>query len=514
MALLPLSTYNIIEIGVLVAVVAIMFIYRSQHALPPGPNPIPVIGRTGFPVANLEAFKNWAEKYPDIMTLRVWGQNVIVLNSLKATSEILVNRAASTSIRPQRVMCHELVGYAHSTSQTNNMAEHRIFRRLVATALSTRASQKYWGVEEREVRKATLHMLTAPGESTIAIKRASSEIVWNVAYGYKTESDGDAFIQNIADYMKVYQRLMRPGEFLVDILPFLKHLPAWFPGAGFKQQAVEWKETKETIHEIPFQRVKHDLAAGTATPSFAAHLIEERALDSKAGSKFDEEHIKLAAGSIYTGGNDNNTSSVQSLLVAMLMFPEVQKKAQVELDRVIGRDRLPGIDDQLDLPYCGAIVQEVLRWQPATPFALPHALDKDEEYQGYVLPKGSTVFANVWAMTRDPTLYPSPEAFIPERHLKIDAKGNLKVEAARNALAFGFGRRVCPGSHLAEAMVFAGVITILWACDLSRPVGTENFEIEYETYGVHWPKDFPIAFKERFPGAMDILRSAVYDADK
>ncbi|EJT98944.1 cytochrome P450 [Dacryopinax primogenitus] len=503
-----MSLTTFVEICVLSALVALYFVLRSQRLLPPGPNPIPLLGRIKFPVSRLDKFQLWAQKYPDIMTLRIWGQNVIVLNSVQAANDILEKRAASTSIRPQRVMAHELVGYKNSTSQTNDMLQHKLFRRLFATALSQRASQNFWEMEELEMRKAALHMLTVPGDSTNALKRAMSAIVFYVGYGYNIKNDGDAFITKIADYMKVYQRLLRPAEFLVDILPSLRHIPEGLPGAGFKRSARQWKATKEHIHEEPFQRVKRDMEHGNALPSFTQHLLD-RLPDQKVSFKYTEEHIKLAAGSIYTGGNDNNTSCVQSLLVAMILFPHVQSKAQAELDQIVGRDRLPCIDDLNDLPYCGAIVQELLRWQPPTPFALPHALDQDEEYHGYVLPKGATILANVWAMTRDATIYPSPEEFIPERHLSIQEDGSIRLPATRLALAFGFGRRVCPGTNLAEAVVFAGVITILWSCTVSRPPGTENDPIEYETYGVHWPKDFPISFKERFPGSLDLLSKAI-----
>ncbi|KZO99694.1 cytochrome P450 [Calocera viscosa TUFC12733] len=514
MALLSLSPHIVLELVSLGFFIALYLIHRSHRLLPPGPNPIPVIGRVHFPVTRLDLFKKWGESYEDVMTLRIWGRSVIVLNSQRAAFELLEKRAAITSIRPKLIMAHELVGYKDSTSQTNDLALHKMYRRLFATALSARTSQRYWPMEERELRKATLYMLAVPGCSTAALKRAMSAISFFVAYGYNIESDGDAFIDKIVAYMRVYQRILRPGEFLVDIIPILRHLPTWFPGAGFKHQAVHWKQNKEDIHDVPFQRVKRDMATGKALPSFTSTLLEELAIDPMAASKYSEEHVKRAAGSIYTGGNDNNTSSIQSLLVAMLLFPAVQEKAQTELDRVIGRERPPSVADRDILPYCAAIVQEILRWQPATPFALPHALDQDEEFRGYVLPKGTTIMANVWAMTRDESVYPRPEEFIPERHLIVDEKGLRLRETARHLVTFGFGRRVCPGSALAESVVFAGVVSILWACTISRPSGTENFEIEYETFGVRWPKEFPIKFEPRFPGAMDILRSAVYDAEQ
>jgi len=77
-----------------------------------------------------------------------------------------------------------------------------------------------------------------------------------------------------------------------------------------------------------------------------------------------------------TAGADTTTSSVQTVILAMLHYPEVQRKAQAELDRVLHRGkRLPGYEDQSDLPYITAMMKEVLRWQPVTPISTPCTLD-------------------------------------------------------------------------------------------------------------------------------------------
>ena len=80
----------------------------------------------------------------------------------------------------------------------------------------------------------------------------------------------------------------------------------------------------------------------------------------------------------------------------MTLYPEVQNKAQEELDRVVGSDRLPGFQDRDDLPYINAICLELLRWLPAVPLGTPRRLLVDEEYNGYHIPKGSMVLINAW----------------------------------------------------------------------------------------------------------------------
>jgi cytochrome P450 len=89
---------------------------------------------------------------------------------------------------------------------------------------------------------------------------------------------------------------------------------------------------------------------------------------------------------------------MQILFLAILLFPEVQKKAQQELNSVIGRDRLPDFGDQERLPYIRAICLELLRWRPIVPLGIPHRSIVDDEYRGMFIPKGSLVIGNTWSV--------------------------------------------------------------------------------------------------------------------
>jgi cytochrome P450 len=103
-----------------------------------------------------------------------------------------------------------------------------------------------------------------------------------------------------------------------------------------------------------------------------------------------------------------------ALCCALANNPEVQKKAQAELDIVLGPKRLPLITDRVELPYLNAVVKELARWYTPAPvgttsislcrfvtpltygLALVHMNKEDDEYDGYFIPKGTTIFPNVW----------------------------------------------------------------------------------------------------------------------
>ena len=82
--------------------------------------------------------------------------------------------------------------------------------------------------------------------------------------------------------------------------------------------------------------------------------------------------------------------------MAMALFPEAQRKAQEEIDRVVGTDRLPTFEDRENLPYVDALVKEALRWHPVVPMGVPHVTTEDDIYEGYFIPKGSILLPNIW----------------------------------------------------------------------------------------------------------------------
>jgi len=130
---------------------------------------------------------------------------------------------------------------------------------------------------------------------------------------------------------------------------------------------------------------------------------------------------------------------LQTFFLAMVLNPGVMKKAQDELDRVVGKGRLPDFSDWDSLPYIDAIMKEVIRWNPPLPFGIPGRVTRDDVYRGYFIPAGATVLQNVWAIGRDSNLYPDPEAFNPDRFLK-DEKLDPSVLNPEDRI-FGAGRR-------------------------------------------------------------------------
>ena len=161
----------------------------------------------------------------------------------------------------------------------------------------------------------------------------------------------------------------------------------------------------------------------------------------------------------------------------MAIHPEIQQRAQNEIDQLLGGERLPVLSDQDDLPYISAIIKEVYRWHTPLPVSIPKALMEDDVYKGYLLPKGATVLENVWAIFQDPVVYPEPHVFNPERFLK-DGKLDRSVKDPEDRV-FGSSRRICPGKHFANRAIFLRFATILATFDIEPGVNDKG-EVESE----------------------------------
>jgi cytochrome P450 len=168
----------------------------------------------------------------------------------------------------------------------------------------------------------------------------------------------------------------------------------------------------------------------------------------------------------------------------MIAHPEFQKRAQAELDEVVGRSRIPNFSDAPSLPYIQAMIKELLRWRPSLPLGVPHSTTEDDWYDGMFIPKGTTCLVNLWQCHHDTAVYGDDAAsFNPERYL--DAKGKIVPGPAETRedghSAYGFGRRACVGRHVANNSLFISIATTLWAANLERVRDESGEEVRLDT---------------------------------
>ncbi|KDQ53882.1 hypothetical protein JAAARDRAFT_415303 [Jaapia argillacea MUCL 33604] len=358
------------------------------------------------------------------------------------------------------------MGWDRMISLMRYGSEWRDYRRVFHQHFNQLAVDKYQSIQTRESRAFLRRLLETPEDFYDHIRLTFTATIMDIAYGITVTDKNDKLMIISEAAVQSASIAAVPGAFLVDFIPILKYVPAWFPGAGFKRKAEEWRRLKDMFVNEPFDTVKGGLHGGSAMrPSIASTLLQNLPEGNAEEAEFRDRNVVASA---YVGGADTTIASIRVLFLALTTHPDVQKCAQAELDTVIGNSRLPDFSDPERLPYINALIKETLRWLPITPLGVPHNSTEDDVYNGFLIPKGSIVFGNVWSILHDPVAYPEPEKFKPERFLK-DGKLNSEVRDP-NIAAFGFGRRICPGRHLSDNGMYSLVSSLLSVFDIGPPL--------------------------------------------
>ncbi|KAJ7460266.1 cytochrome P450 [Mycena latifolia] len=467
---------------------------RSHLPLPPGPAKLPLVGNLFDIPAHFqwEKYMEWSKEYDsDIIHLNLAGQSVIVLSSLEATTALLEKRSSIYSDRPDIPMVTdpELMGWDFNVAIMKYGDTWRRNHRLLNETFNVKAARQYRPLELRASRALLPRLLDHPDAFLDHFYQMAGEVIMAVTYGIHVLPSNDPYIIVAHTVVQNAAVAAVPGRFLVNSFPSLKYVPSWFPGAGFKRQATEWSKTVRAMRDLAFAETKRQMESGVAPRSFTVEHLEGLRNEDVY---YQEKDVKASSSTMFAAGADTTVSSLSTFVLAMLLNPDAQKRAQAEIDSITGGKYLPDFDDEASLPYVSALVKEFLRWRNVLPVALPHLLTTDDEYRGYRLPAGSMILGNTWAILHDEVMYPDPHAFKPERFL-IDGKPNPAVRDPD--AAFGFGRRICPGRHVATSSVWITVVSILATFDIQKAIDDMGNVVEPTGECVSGLVSVPLPFK-------------------
>ncbi|KAH6918177.1 O-methylsterigmatocystin oxidoreductase [Coprinopsis sp. MPI-PUGE-AT-0042] len=411
--------------------------------LPPGPRGIPFLGNVvEFSTGKLwETFQKWSHRYGEPQAIDSNGTRDLSANSMQSISDLFEKRGQNFSDRPQSPSLDMLgIGWNWGLVDSNSFwkANRRVFHRSFAQG----EVLGYLPLVEQHVSLYLQRLAGDPASFAKFTKELFGATLIHISYGDGDDTYTSRIFERVEGVGRAFADMLVPGRFLVDTFPFLRHVPAWIPGAGWKRQLADLAALARRVYDSTFEEAVVHLrnAPPSAHPSVLKTLFAELPSENTEDHSAQEELIKSSTFVAYLA---------IALILALAMHPEVQTSCQQELDAVVGLYHLPKPSDLANLPYIRAVVEEVLRWHLVVPLGLPHVVRQDDEYNGYFIPKGTVVFANNWAVAHDANVFDNPMEFRPERYLK---DGRLEYSfLSSNSAAFGFGRRICPGRHLALA---------------------------------------------------------------
>ncbi|KAJ8593655.1 cytochrome P450 [Rhizopogon salebrosus TDB-379] len=482
--------------------------YRANHShlpLPPGPPSLPIVGSIlsfDDPTRPWQSFNAWKSTYGDIIYARLFNTPVIVVNSEEVAKDLFESRSAIYSDKSQSIV------YKHFAADfTAGLMPYgkrwRIQRRILHQSFGQAAIPTYHPRLLRGARKMLFRFLQNPTDYTSNFKMFPPSCMLPIVYDRELEGKDDYVFHAVQRYLELVNAGLAPvSTAIMETFPFLLRLPTWFPGATFKRASVECLRAGHGVKEVTFKDVKERMASHGTT---ASCLVVDN-LKSMKGFEDDvfATTVKEAAFTAYAVFILPFSQTISTLLMfffAMALHPEVQAKAQADIDRVVGKDRLPDFSDRAALPYLDAITRETHRWHPVFPMSIPHSTTTSDMYKGYFIPKGVVVIANTWAITHDEKKYPCPDEFRPERFLHED--GSLTDDDMH--LAFGWGRRICAGLHLADASLWIAIASFLATFSVLKALDEHGNEIpivpKFTTDIAIHPETFPCRVVPRFRGA-------------
>ncbi|KAJ2913746.1 hypothetical protein MD484_g6664, partial [Candolleomyces efflorescens] len=419
----------------------------------------------------------------DILSVRALGTTIVVIDTVSIAVELMDKRSSRYSSRPETVMAKELLGWEYLMGTLPYGEKWKDRRRMFVQHFRPTDTSIIHPQEHEFVARLLVELNRTPEEFFEVLRGSIGGFIISLAYGIPIKARGDPYLELSEKSSQVFTDAVTPGSYFVDLFPILKHIPAWFPGAGFQRKARELRPISAKLKSSPFKEAVTNFGTPLARPSFvsiALGAMDENAVDAEN----QKEVIQDTAAMFYMAGTDTIVSSLLSWIWVMLKNPLIQHRVRIELDRVLD-GRLPDFGDQDQLPYLMATLMESMRLAPPAPIGGPHLNTEDDVFGDYFIPRASIIVPNIWSMLRREDEYgPDASSFNPDRFLSPDGRINPKV-LDPHLVAFGFGRRSCPGAHIGRSMVWLAAASLATIFEWREPLGEDGTPIDqpedYET---------------------------------
>ncbi|CAI4215871.1 unnamed protein product [Parascedosporium putredinis] len=411
--------------------------------------------------------------------LMLGTQTMIVLSTDRAVKDLLDKRSNKYSHRQEMYICHE--GYG---------ARWRSARKQIHTLLNVSAAKSYVPYQLLENKQMLYEILTKPDDFLFHIRRYSNALTTTMIYGWRTPRHDDKRMQEFFEEFAKFSELNQTGAAAtLDCFPILRLLPEFM--SSTKRKAKHLQANVRALYLGHWLTAKKASENSSLKPCFCDDLATVQKKED-----ISDAQAAFIAGTLLEAGSDTTSSTLYAFVQAMLLYPDVQQKAFEEIDREVGPDRLPTMEDEFNLPYIRACIKEVIRWMPTTILgAVPHAVTEDDWYEGYLIPKNAGVMNNSLA---DAAANPDP--------------------TKRDQFTFGAGRRICPGIHVAERSLFLGMSRMLWAFKIEPKLDAAGKPIlpdpDRLTQGfVCLPEPFEATFTPRSAERTDRVRTDWAEAE-
>lgn len=448
---------------------------------PPGPKGKPLVGNLLDvpPYHSWFKFQEWSKQYGPLYRLNLAGQNHVMVSTESVANDLLRERGTLYSSRAYLPMATELLSHSLRPLLLPYGDTWRNVRKLMHNLTNVSVAQSYEPLQSEESIRAVHDLLQQPAKYETWLERYSAGLILRLAYSKSVLTGEESFVRRILAVVHTVERVASPGAYLVDTFPSLMKLPRWL--APFKREG-------DRLHQEEMELFRSLLQEGVESgdDNFCKKWQDNKDLYRE----LSDDHVAYVIGTLFEAGAGTTVAAMMSFILAMTLHQKEFSLLQQELDSVVGADTIPTFEHIPQLPRVRAVAKEVLRWRPVTAGGLPHMLIKDDVYKlngkSIFLPGGTCVHPVQWSIHREESLYPDPESFRPERWLDANwptYKEPLdKFPNLQNFSAFGFGRRICPGMHIAERSLYILIARIAWSADIRAKKDSKGQDVLPPTY--------------------------------
>ncbi|KAK4493408.1 hypothetical protein RD792_017691 [Penstemon davidsonii] len=488
----------IAALSISVIVVSIFWYIRKPTSkappLPPGPLGLPIVGYLPFLNQNLLVqFSGLAQKYGPIVKLRVGNKLWVVIASPSLAKEVVRDHDLVFSNRDVPIAA-QVVSFGENDMawSPNNSGWRKMRKVFVHDVLSNINLDGSYNLRKDIVRKTIIDVYSTKIEKPIEmgelIGRCILNIILNLLWGGTIEGDeGERVITEFKALLpKLVGLLGKPN--ISDFFPILSGLDI----QGVKKDMEIILQSYDRILDVAIAIGKKKLSENVidqGRKDFLQILLELKENDEDTNRSITSKQLKGMLMDIVVAGTDTQSTTVEWAMAELMNNPEIMVKVQQELSSVIGINNMVEESHAPKLQYLRAVIKETLRLHPAVPLLLTRFPTKDSTIGGYSIPKNTTVFINACSIQRDPSIWHNPLKFKPERFLdteeKMDFSGNTF-----SYIPFGSGRRLCPGTPLAERMMVHLLASLLHSFEWKLPKG-ETLDMS-EKFGIGLKKNTPL----------------------
>uniref|UniRef100_A0A8C5QS94 unspecific monooxygenase n=1 Tax=Leptobrachium leishanense TaxID=445787 RepID=A0A8C5QS94_9ANUR len=452
---------------------------QNKARLPPGPTPLPILGNllqfSGKEV--FQTFIKFAEKYGSVYTIYMGLERVVVLCGYDTVKSALIEHGDVFAGRGRMPIFIKMSSGGVISSNGERWKQLRRFSLMTLRnfGLGKRSIEERIQEEAQFLTEEFRKTNGQPVEPFFYLSRAVSNVICSVVFGHRFEYDDQRFLQMLHYLNEIPKCAASVWGQWYNVYPkVMEKIPG--PHHRFFQAI-------ERIEEFIREKIK--MHQETLDPNFTRDFIDvfllkmEQEKDTTS-TEFHMDALVHTTIDLFAAGTETVSTTLQYGLLILLKHPEVEERIHQEINQVIGRNRSPCVEDRARMPYTDAVIHEIQRFIDLLPLGIPHKVTQDIEFNGYVIPKDTTIYPLLNSVLQDPKQYMRPHEFNPGHFL--DDKGKFCRNDA--FMPFSAGKRICVGEGLARMELFLFISTILQNFTLKSVVALEDIDLTPSLSGV------------------------------